>query len=450
MTIGSIIGAARSVAAAAWRRDDAQPAHEAALRAAVPDASRADRIVRSPGWQQHGNRAAIVHIAAAAGAEGDEALAELLQDPDRLARTDARGRTLLANLDALATQDLHHRIADHGGGEALRSAFVDSTLGDIVHPTSNVTQNGADTCASTTAQIALARDDPAEYVRLLVGLTGDDGHTTMRGGGTLGLQQESFADGGLAGADGRSASEVIFQGAAVEFANGRFIDYDARNDEYDLAGPSGPIGWLTDSHYQGPRGLTAGMQASLLHNLFGGRYETLFGHGNILASGFGLRRMGAGEGADAHAYLQGYRGEAPVEITYRFLDTDGGGDPKSSHAVLFDHVDPATGRVYFQNPWGDRDPGHSGKAGHVDAAHPDLFYLTRDEFVNNAIWVVGPARPYPAVQVPTGTTTSTSTTMPPVVEPTPATTVPSASADEGTPTGTTTTTTTTAPFADAG
>ncbi len=430
---------------------------ETQLRAAVGDQQVAERILQSPVWQNTANQQSIVDIAEVSGDNGDSSLADLCEQPGHLQSTDAYDGTLLHNLDTLATQPLNPEIVGQGGNETLRQSLVDSTLADLAAPTANVTQNGANTCASTTVQIALARDEPAEYVRLLSGLTGEDGRVDMRGGGTLGLQNESFDDGGIVGAQGRTPSEVIFQGAAMEFANGGNLDYEAHVDGHHAGGfwdkPAAVGGMLVDlGRFAGGQptalltglsitemsGLSANMQSSLLRNIFGENYGTLYGDPNMAT--LGMARMGAGEGQRAHDYLAGYRGDLPVELTYHLL---GGGNFTKTHAVLFDHVDPATGRVYFQNPTGN-NRSTNDRAGHIDDAQPDLFYLTQDEFVNNVIWVVGPTGgaypgPDPVVQVPTGTTTTT--TAPPAsaaeADEPPTTTSP----PQGPPTVTTTTTT---------
>jgi hypothetical protein len=417
---------------------------DAQLRAAVGDQQVAERILRSSAWQDTANQQSIVDIATVSTDNGDSSLADLCEQPDRLQSTDAYDGTLLHNLDTLATQPLNPEIVGQGGNETLRQSLVDSTLADLAVPTTNVTQNGANTCASTTVQIALTRDEPAEYVRLLAGLTGEDGKVDMRGGGTLGLQKESFDEGGIVGDQRRTPSEVIFQGAAVEFANGGKLEYDAREDGHHIGGwwaNSLPVDigeFLRDQFTPEVGGLSANMQSSLLRNIFGENYGTLYGDPNLVTGG--LARMGSGEGQRAHDYLSTYRGDLPVELTYHLL---GGGNFTKMHAVLFDHVDPATGRVYFQNPTGNT-PSTNNRAGHIDPAQPDLFYLTQGEFVNNVIWVVGPTggaypEPQPVVEVPTGTTSTT--TAPPAsaaeADEPPATTT----APQGPPTGTTTTTT---------
>lgn len=424
-------------------RSQPPPAREVQLSVAVPDANVANRILSSPAWQSAANQQAIINIAQASSDSGDAWLADLTERSPVLAQTDAHGNSLLDNLDTLATQSLHGKILRDGGGEITRSELMDSTLADLADPTAQVTQNGANTCASTSVQIALARDDPAEYVRLLVGLSGEDGSVRMRGGGRLGLQQESFDDGGIVGEKRRSASEVIFQGAAVEFANGSNIDYNAREDGHDIGGwmERTPLGNLDRAReWISPEigGLSANMQSSLLRNVFGQDYRTQYGDANLVTGG--LAPMGAGEGQRAHDYLAAYGGQQPVEFTFQFLDA--GIDITKAHAVLFDHVDAQSGRVYFQNPWGNGVPS-SDSSGLVDPAQPDLFYLEQDDFVNNVIWVVAPTggvypAPQPVVEVPTGTT---STTIAPASSAGREPSAPSTTVADGPPTGTTTTTT---------
>jgi hypothetical protein len=442
MPLRSIAGAEVSPAWLA-RPPDASRSDEKELRNAVADSRVADRILSSRAWQNTANHQAIIDVAKATGADGDKSLAALCDDPQRLARTDDQGKTLLTHLQTLSTQTLQRKIVKDGGGDVTRAALVDSALADVLDANSHVTQNGANSCASTSMQIALARDDPAEYARLLVGLSGEQGEVVMRGGGKLGLQRESFDDGQIVGKQNRTPSEVIFQGAAIEFANGGRLGYDARDDRYEIRIPGPDIPTPVT-------GLSSNMQTSLLQNLFGHQYGTVFGDANLMT--FGLDPMGAHEGQAAHDYLAGYRGSLPVELTYRFVDASGLDAFTELHSVLFDHVDSSNGRVYFQNPWGDHSAGDYS-AGHVDASQPDLFYLKHDEFVSNVVWVVGPTegayRPPPptVVHVPTGTTTTTTTTTTtaPTVQPETHASAPKRLEAEGPPTGTSMAPTTTVP-----
>jgi hypothetical protein len=348
------------------------------LKKAVPDAATAQRILNSPAWQDHSKREAILAIAQKASNTGDSALADLCQDPKKLSMTDAKGHTLLDNLEKLATQELNKAIREKGGAEATRTEILDSVLQELSDPAKLVTQENANTCASTAAQYSLVKDDPAEYVRLMAGLTGKDGKVEMRGGGELGLQEESFENGGVVGRFGRETSAVIFQGAAIEFATGDAIKYNAATDKYDFNWYVPPIAHVLDGKFSG---LTDAWQAKLLGDLYGKDFHRTFGSPGPIPI-----QMGKVEADPAYDFLKGYTGTDPVQITYHF-PTEPGWKVAEVHTVTFDHVDPATGNVYFRNPWGEYSPGDYS-AGHVDSNHPGLFYLTEKEFKDSAVWVV--------------------------------------------------------------
>ncbi len=180
------------------------------------------------------------------------------------------------------------------------------------------------------------------------------------------------------------------------------------------------------------------MQQSLLQNLYGQEYLTAFGDASLVWNTVAgaLEPMGSEEGSKAHDYLAGYQGQLPVELTYQFLGASGLDAITGIHAVLFHHVDPSTGNVYFENPWGDRTS--DSKAGHVDPSQPGFFYLTKEEFVSHVVWVVAPTGDVypPVVNVPNGTTSTTTTAAPHNTQETPNTPTRPAQ-PEGPPTGTT-------------
>ncbi len=229
-----------------------------------------------------------------------------------LTAVDSKGATALSNLARLAQQPLNPKIA----GDTTRADLLNSCLRDIVNP-NRVDQGDAPTCTVTSMQFELVADEPAEYARLLADLAGPDGRAQMRGGSYLEVEA------GDAGArDGRSASDAIFQTAAMEFGNGR----DAQFDPY--AGKS--VNATTGAEQ---RGLKPAQQTQVLRQLFGVNYESK----NFLTEA---------EGAKALEKLRSYdtRGAQNRPVILQIDQGD------FNHAVTFERVQDQ--RVYFRDPYG--------------------------------------------------------------------------------------------------
>ncbi|MHB8878170.1 MAG: cysteine peptidase family C39 domain-containing protein, partial [Myxococcaceae bacterium] len=174
--------------------------------------------------------------------------------PAALRAVDREGGTLLGNLARIASQPMNAALYSQG---LSRERLVQHVLRDVINP-EHIDQGGAPTCTVTSMQYELARDHAAEYSRLVAGLTGPAGYAAMTGGGSLNLQADYVLPGE---GDGRSTSEVLFQSAAMEFANGsdNFVEkhgFSARTD---------------GSQY---RGLFPSQQKVMLEQLFGTKYKT--------------------------------------------------------------------------------------------------------------------------------------------------------------------------------
>ncbi|MGE5706763.1 MAG: hypothetical protein ACM3YO_00385, partial [Bacteroidota bacterium] len=118
-------------------------------------------------------------------------------------------KDLLTNLSKLATQPLAAGID--------RKALLSSTLAQIQDP-SKITQGDRQTCVAASAQIVLAKEDPAEYARLVAGLSSPKGEVTLKNGDTLKREK---------GVNGSNASDLL-QPAMMQYATKG--GYDAAND----------------------------------------------------------------------------------------------------------------------------------------------------------------------------------------------------------------------------
>ncbi|MHB8876537.1 MAG: hypothetical protein ACYC8T_22810 [Myxococcaceae bacterium] len=308
-------------------------------------ATLAAEIVTSPGFQSlpGDQQAKLCEVVGAAGFTGLSALAELSQDPARLADKDKDGLTLLDNLAKLATQPVNADLLAATPG--ARQQILDGVLLEVSNPGKYVKQGGFNTCQVTATQYALVKANPAEYARLMAGLAGPGGQAVMRGGETLELQKEHLD---LQG-DWRSLSCSIFQGAAMEYSNG-IADYDA----------------ATDTQHLGPfsaTGLPLFLENRLPSQLFGEGYTQ-----SVPLLGNADAQLGFLAQYDTSTH------GAPVLLDLALPGMD------LLHIVTFDHVED--GRVYFRNPWGPSgDPqGTEGASGRLEDPATGLYSMSVEDF----------------------------------------------------------------------
>ncbi len=236
------------------------------------------------------------------------------QNPAAFDDKDSKGHTLLSNLNQLATQPLNAKLV----GETTTEAVISNALVEAANP-NRIQQGSAPTCTVASMQYELVADEPAEYMRLLMGLTGPTGKASMRGGGELRVEAEDAAAGAL---DGRSISQAIFQSAAMEYANGRDSNFDA------VAGRS--TNKRTGAGYEG---LKPNQQTTILRQLFGVKYtnDTLFTEA---------------EGAKAMENLRAFDAVGSQNRPI-ILEIDQG---SHNHAVTLERI--GSGRVFFRDPYG--------------------------------------------------------------------------------------------------
>lgn len=307
-------------------------------------------IVSSPAWEQMSveERVQLTEVMEHTNLTGLMMLDELTDDAEILLSEDTGRGSLLSNLHGIATQAPHEALTD----ETTSDEVLTSVLSEITRPYEKVNQSVYGTCTVTSMQFELARDQPAEYARLIRGLAGSEGRVQMAGGGELTIQQEYY-DANVSG-DSRSPSEILFQSAAMEYANGD-DDYDASNDQ-----STNKRFWLVpDETY---RGLNGEKQVRIASQLFGREYTNIAPDSDE-------------EAQEALELLERFdsTGDTPPAIVGVRMGDD---DDPTFHAMTFDRVED--GKVYFRNPWG---PGTSEPLG-LTVEDPDtgLYSMTVEEF----------------------------------------------------------------------
>ena len=134
----------------------------------------------------------------------------------KLTQKDSKGNTLLQNLAGLAGQTMGPRLDK---GQVLYEL-----VRQLADP-GRIRQGNRNTCGPATLEHLQASTDPAEYARIVAGLTSEKGEVELRGGETLKRDR-----GSLAPDDSRRSNiSRLYQSAMMELANGE-NEYDNRTD----------------------------------------------------------------------------------------------------------------------------------------------------------------------------------------------------------------------------
>ncbi|MDB5098454.1 MAG: hypothetical protein JWM80_2875 [Cyanobacteria bacterium RYN_339] len=162
-----------------------------------------------------------VYAALAARKQSQEQLAALVA-AHRLKYADAQRHTVLDNLATIANGKIGHGIP--------KDTLLADVVADITRP-STVAQAHHSSCTATSIQAQLARQNPAEYVRLVAGLA-TAGKVTLRNG------KMTLSDKNYLPSKDRTSSSNLMQAAIMtaesEVEGGR---YDNANDcSYDKQG----------------------------------------------------------------------------------------------------------------------------------------------------------------------------------------------------------------------
>lgn len=217
--------------------------------------------------------------------------------------------TLLDQLARMADQPLADGID--------RKDLVSQIIGEVENPV-RIAQQSQNTCGATTAQILLARKNPAEYVRIVSGLASPKGKVDTVGDDTL----KRHRDWNYAGDGGRSVPSRLFQPAVMQLSKlFSFLEYDNTKDFTTVADRPIHPGML-------------GRQAARVHS-------SLQGSGYDNDTFMVWNR--AEKWDEVKGALSNGKGPVPISMTWE----------GSAHYVQIDKVED--GKVHYTNPWGQRE-----------------------------------------------------------------------------------------------
>jgi hypothetical protein len=172
------------------------------------------------------------------------------KSPRALSNKDSQGKTLLENLAHFSGKDLSSATSKG----ATKAEILNGVLRDVLNP-NQIEQGDAPTCTVTSVQFEFVANNPSEYVRVMSDLT-TSGQAKMMGGGIL---RSDEGDSGIR--DGRSASQSVFQSAAMEYGNGRFSEFDAAGQQS-----------VNSKTGKTQAGLKPAQQVKVVEQLFGTKY----------------------------------------------------------------------------------------------------------------------------------------------------------------------------------
>ena len=238
--------------------------------------------------------------------------------------------------------------------EAHRADLVNSLAHEITTP-QDTHQGIAASCVATSMAIRMQREDPAEYARIVSGLS-VDGQVTLAGGDTMTMYQGSgfIPDPSQGEWPGRAVSASVFQNSAMNYVS-QVRDPEARYDNTLMrtVGPGGNYGGMFQD------------QAQQLNN-------QLFGTGSQRLDTTNSGRDGGISPQEAtrqiDAALERQPGGVPVELSW---STSGA---HMNHEVLVTAM--TEDRVYIRNPHhhlGDNSPN-------IQQDSNGNYYMNRTEF----------------------------------------------------------------------
>ena len=321
-----------------------------AVRRAAPDAFTATSA----------DARAYEALQAALGPAGQAHLASL-RASGALARPDAHGRSLLANLTVLA------KLAPPAGAPYTAGEILAQAIAHVADP-AVIAQGNRNTCGATTVQYVLATEQPAEYVRLVAGLAGA-GKATLRGGQAMALPADGVPRDDTSRDDVERLVQTAFQNYGGDF-RGTYSNATDRTTHAENAG-GGLKGFLRRTLgravdwgvglVEGGVGVSAGKLAELYADTTG-RPARLVGDlpgGVFLAPGFVrgdvwaavAKAAGAGRAVPVDLVLEGLEDTPGAQDDTPFRQALGNYPTQMrSHMVLVTKIE--AGRVHYRNPWG--------------------------------------------------------------------------------------------------
>jgi hypothetical protein len=267
----------------------------------------------------------------------DKNLIALLES-GKLQNKDNTGNSLLHNLSKMNEQSFTSPL----DGEKIMNETIETILRpDVIH------QGHKGTCTVTTLEYINAKNHPAEYVRIISGLTDIEGNVKLRNGDTMkrldGIKYEDDS--------GRRDIDRIYQASMMNYANGKDKIYDNKADKHYKLEEVNPdevndgtlkklIGKGTpEKDYKGlyDEELNKALNAVL-------PYDSVVEKNYNIKSDFIEKEIKASLSSGK---------EVPVTLTWG--KDDESSDGKGYHKLAVENIDDEY--VYLRNPHGDFDSG---------------------------------------------------------------------------------------------
>lgn len=242
-----------------------------------------------------------------------------------------------------------HDVATRPVFEGLdRARLVNDLMQEVALPTA-IAQGNNGTCTVASVQIKLARQNPAEYARLVGGLASPQGEVTLANGDvtqrdpgseTPSARSQKFRmpSGEIVSrpsVDSRSDASRLFQSAFMQYGVDPGNDYNPVTDT------------MQDARYMGPT-----LTGKALAGLSGKPVETL------LSPDARVMRQDDFQRADSHEALFKRIAEVTdkgqsVTVGLAWGEADADGKIHGFHAIDVTRVED--GRAYYANPWGKEE-----------------------------------------------------------------------------------------------
>lgn len=232
---------------------------------------------------------------------------------------DKDGKNLLANLDALRTSPK----ADGLEGNKVLAQVVQE-----IQTPDGINQHNRGTCTMASTQILMALKQPAEYTRLITGLSSPEGKVSLANGDSV----TRFEGTNKPDDTSRTDSARMFQATMMDYANG--------GEKYKNTAEAG--------------GLNAGEVNRALEGLFAQNVNSQRvedGVGGFIRSIRGdvtHDRGGAVKTVEEQA-----NGGSPTLVGMNWGERDESGKTHGGHEILVTKVEGD--RVYYDNPWGSQE-----------------------------------------------------------------------------------------------
>lgn len=293
-------------------------------------------------------------VAALLGA-GDRDRLAALQAQGTLDAKDTTGKTLLDQLQAVATMQVP------AGAPYSAREVLSQLIGHLADP-QRVRQEDHNTCGPTTVQYLLLTRQPAEYARLVAGVLGAAGRVKLQGGQDLVRVPDALAR----DQSGRDDLNRLLQAALIDQGYHLRGEYSNLDDHWHAPGsfwrhPLQHLGHMVAGWFGGNFGIGETSEKRLFEQVLGLKAHTV---GDVpltdmllprflrdRAYGEVVKAVGAGKTV-AVDIVTADLADAPGAQEEHVIDRSklSYSAAMQSHQILVTKI--ADGQVYYRNPWG--------------------------------------------------------------------------------------------------